>query len=150
MRCVASLVLMLASFVGCAGAAREAVLFSTLTKGVNGGVRESAQLVVRSQSEWAALWGRLMRPRATPPPPPAVDFSIEMIVALFMGERPTGGYEIEATRVERTDSGLTVHYRVKRPEAGAILMQVLTQPFHLIKLPRVDEPVTFFAETPSR
>jgi hypothetical protein len=37
MRYVASLVLLLASFVGCAGAAREAVQFSMLTKGVNGG-----------------------------------------------------------------------------------------------------------------
>jgi hypothetical protein len=39
MRCVARLVLLLASFVGCAGAAREAVQFSTLSKDVNGGGR---------------------------------------------------------------------------------------------------------------
>jgi hypothetical protein len=31
-----------------------------------------------------------------------------------------------------------------------MLMQVLTQPFHLIKLPRVDESLTFIAENPSR
>jgi len=85
-----------------------------------------------------------------PPPPPAVDFTTEMVVALFLGERPTGGYEIEVTQVERTDRGLAVRFRVKKPDAGAMLMQVLTQPFHLIELPRVDESLTFIAENPSR
>jgi len=27
---------------------------------------------------------------------------------------------------------------------------VLTQPFHLVALPRTDDPVTFVAESPSR
>jgi hypothetical protein len=149
MRSVASLVLLLASCTAC-GAAVGAVPFATLGKGINSGIREPAQVVVRSQSEWVALWGRHMRTRTAPPPPPAIDFSQEMVVALFLGERPTGGYEIEVTRVERTDTGLSIRFRVKKPEPGAMLMQVLTQPFHLIKLPRADESLTFIAETPSR
>ena len=73
-----------------------------------------------------------------------------MVVALFMGERPTGGYAIEITRVERADSGLAVHYRSKGPDQGAMLTQALTQPFHLIKLPRDDGPVRFVPESSSR
>jgi hypothetical protein len=151
MRSVASLVLLFASCTACrAAAVGETVPFSTLGKGINSGIRESAQVVVRSQSEWVALWGRHMRTRTAPPPPPAVDFTTEMVVALFLGERPTGGYEIEVTQVERTDRGLAVRFRVKKPDPGAMLMQVLTQPFHLIELPRVDESLTFIAENPSR
>jgi PrcB C-terminal len=73
-----------------------------------------------------------------------------MVVALFMGERPTGGFAIEVTRIERTDSGLSVHYRTTRPDPAAMQPQALTQPFHLIALPRSDDPVTFVAESPSR
>ena len=150
MRSVASLVLLLASCTACGAAAvGETVPFSTLGKGINSGIRESAQVVVRSQNDWAALWSRHMRTQIAPPPPPAVDFSRDMVVALFLGERPTGGYAIEVTQIERNDAGLAIRYRTTRPDPAAMPTQALTQPFHLIKLPRVDDSVTFVADSPS-
>jgi len=148
MRCVASFLLLLASCTACAGAA--AVPFSTLAKGLASGVAQPTQIVVRTQNDWAALWSRHMRTQIASPPPPPVDFSRDMVVALFMGERPIGGYAIGVTRIERTDSGLSVHYRSTRPDPAAMQPQVLTQPFHLVALPRTDDPVTFVAESPSR
>src|SRR5882672_1575839 len=149
MRCVASFLLLLASCTACAAVA-VAVTFSTLAKGLASGVGQPTQIVVRSQNDWAALWSRHMRTQIAPPPPPSVDFSRDMVVALFMGERPTGGYAIDVTRIERTDAGLAVHYRTTRPDPSAMQMQVLTQPFHLVTLPRADDSVTFVAESPSR
>ena len=148
MRCVASFLLLLASCTACATAAP--VPFSTLAKGLASGVAQPTQIVVRTQNDWAALWSRHMRTQIASPPPPPVDFSRDMVVALFMGERPIGGYAIEVTRIERTDSGLSVHYRSTRPDPAAMQAQALTQPFHLVALPRTDDPVTFVAESPSR
>src|SRR5262244_523922 len=148
MRCVASFLLLLASCTACAAAA--AVPFSTLAKGLASGVGQPTQIVVRSQNDWAELWSRHMRAQSAPPPLPSVDFSRDMVVALFMGERPTGGYAIEVTRIERTAQGLSVHYRTSRPAPSATQMQALTQPFHLVTVPRVDDPVTFVAESPAR
>jgi len=148
MRCVASFMLLLASCTACAAAAP--VPFSTLAKGLASGVAQPTQIVVRTQSDWAALWSRHMRTQIAPPAPPPVDFSRDMVVALFMGERPSGGYAIEVTRIDRTDSGLSVHYRTRQPDPAAMQAQALTQPFHLVALPRTDGPVTFVAESPSR
>jgi protease stability complex PrcB-like protein len=147
MRCVASLVLLLASCTACA-AVGVAVPFATLAKGLSSGVAEPAQLVVRSPTDWVALWGRHTRTQTAPPPP--VDFARDMVVALFLGERPTGGYAVEITQIERTDASLSIRYRTTRPDPSAIRTQALTQPFHLIKLPRADGPVTFIAESASR
>jgi PrcB C-terminal len=149
MRCVASFLLLLASCTACAAVA-VTVPFSTLAKGLASGVDQPTQVVVRSQNDWAALWSRHMRTQIAPPPPPAVDFSRDMVVALFLGERPTGDYAIEVTQVERTDTGLAIRYRTTRPDPAAMQTQALTQPFHLIKLPRLDDSVTFVAESPSR
>jgi hypothetical protein len=149
MRRVASLVLLLATCTACAAVAAT-VSFSTLAKGLASGVDEPAQVVVRSQTEWAALWSRHMRTQTAPPQPPPVDFSRDMVVALFMGTRPTGGYAIAITQVERTAAGLSIRYRTARPDPSAMQTQALTQPFHLIALPRVDDPVTFVDETPPR
>ena len=137
-----SLAVLLASGPACS-AFGAAVLFSTLAKGLQSGVREPIQLVIRTRAEWAAFWARHARGSAAPPP---VDFSRDMVVALFMGERGTGGYEIEITRVERVESGLVVQYRRTSPDPGAMLSQALSQPFHLVKLPRNDGPVIFVAE----
>jgi hypothetical protein len=149
MRCVASFLLLLASCTACAAVA-AAVPFSTLAKGLASGVGQPTQVVVRDPNDWAALWSRHMRTQIAPPPPPTVDFSRDMVVALFMGERSTGGYAIEVTRIERIDSSLSVHYRITRPDPGAMQAQALTQPFHLVALPRTDDSVTFVAEGQSR
>src|SRR5262245_35790098 len=147
MRCVASVLLLLASCTACAAVAAP-VPFSTLAKGLASGVGQPTQVVVRTENDWAALWSRHMGTQIAPSPPP-VDFSRDMVVALFMGERPTGGYAIEVTRIERTDSGLSVHYQTTRPDPAAMQPQALTQPLHLVALPRTDDPVTFVAESPS-
>jgi len=127
-----------------------AVPFSTLAKGFVSGMHEPAQIVIRSQDEWVAVWGRHTRAHAQPPSAPPVDFSREMVVGIFMGQRGTGGYEIEITRVERADSQLRVYYRSKDPEPGAMVTQMLTQPYHVIKLPRDDGPLVVLREGPSR
>jgi protease stability complex PrcB-like protein len=148
MRCAASLLVLLASCAACA-AVGVAVPFSTLAKGLNSGVREPAQVVIRNRDDWVAFWERHTRTQAESPSAPPVDFSADMVVALFMGERGAAGHAIEITRVERTDSSLAIHYRTRGPDPGAMLAQVLTQPFHAIRLPRVDGPV-MFVESPSR
>jgi hypothetical protein len=148
MRCAASLLVLLASCAAHA-ALTVTVPFSTLDKGLTSGVREPTQLVIRTRDDWAALWGRHMQLQPAPEAPP-VDFSRDMVVALFMGERPTGGHRIEVTRVERADAGLAVHYLSHGPDPGTMVSQALTQPFHLVTIPRDESPVVFIAETPAR
>ena len=73
-----------------------------------------------------------------------------MVVGVFMGQRETGGYQIEIIGVERTASVLRVLYVTREPEAGAILTQALTQPFHLVRLARDDAFVSFVRESGAR
>ena len=78
-----------------------------------------------------------------------MDFSREMVVGIFMGQRGTGGYEIEITKVERAGSELRVYYRGKSPDPGAMLTQALTEPYHLIKLPKDHGRLIFAPESVS-
>src|SRR5439155_15566888 len=99
--------------------------------------------------EWLVVWARHAQSIGAVVPPP-VDFSREMVVGVFMGERDTGGYQIEIIEVERTASVLRVLYVTREPEAGAILTQALTQPFHLVRLARDDAFVSFVRESGAR
>jgi PrcB C-terminal len=114
------------------------VPFQSIAKGSRSGVRDSLQLVVRNQAEWDALWKRHVSIETNPPPAPAIDFNKQIVVAVFLGEKPTGGYDVEIIRAEQTDGALVIHYREKNPPPGGIVIQALTQPFHIIRVARDD------------
>jgi protease stability complex PrcB-like protein len=136
--------------VGDVAAEGGALTFSTVAKGVASGVLEPLQVAIRTRDEWVAFWARHTRAQVQPPSAPAVDFSREMVVGIFLGERATGGYEVEITKVERGGSELRIHYRSMSPEPRATVTQVRTEPYHVIKLRRDDSPLVFSREGSSR
>jgi hypothetical protein len=107
---------------------------ATVEKGDRSGIRGPLQTVIRNQDEWKALWRRHSSTDTNPPPAPIIDFNREMVVGIFLGEKPTGGYEVEIVRAELSDSSLYFYYLEKSPPPGAMVTQALTQPFHLMKV----------------
>jgi hypothetical protein len=113
---------------------------ATIEQGQRSGIRDRKLVVVRTPAEWKALW-RAHRSQGTQPVP-AIDFQTEMVVAVFAGEKSTGGYRVEIVCVEANQQ-VRVLYREAQPPPDAIRIQVLTQPYHIMKLQRVDRPVVF-------
>lgn len=108
--------------------------FRSVGKGYRSGVRAPLQIVARSQNEWAALWRQHASGDLSSRPPPAIDFEKEVVVALFLGEKPTGGYDVQISRAEQTNDGLIIYYREKDPPPGGMVVQALTQPFHIVRI----------------
>jgi PrcB C-terminal len=121
--------------------------FQTIVKGYRSGVRESLQTAARNQAEWDSLWKK-HSVETNPPPPPFVDFKKQIVVAVFLGEKPTGGYDVEIVRAEQSDGALVLHYREKNPLPGSIAIQALTQPFHIIQIVRDDNLKPTFRRAP--
>jgi hypothetical protein len=117
------------------------VPLQTLHKGHRSGVREPLQLVIRTRDQWEDVWKRHASFEASPPPASPVDFSADMVAGVFLGEKPTGGYRVEIVRAERSDSTLYLYYRETRPARDAMVIQALTQPYHLVTVPRHDTAV---------
>lgn len=117
--------------------------FTTIDQGAHSGLQQPSHAVLRTWEQWATLWAQHVGPSAVPP---SVDFSTEMVIAVFIGRRSTAGYEVEITQVLLTDQGLRVTYRERTPPAGALVRPVLTAPFHIIRLPRSDLPVDMLQE----
>ena len=111
----------------------------TVAQGASSGVEEPAQVVVRSPAEWETLWKSHAGPQAAP----AVDFSTSMVAAVFLGTRPTGGYRVEIVGTRLENDQLIIEYIERPPGAGALVTQILTSPFHIVKLPRFNGPIRF-------
>lgn len=114
------------------------VVFTTVARGTDSQVSEPREVIARSAGEWRALWSTHSAERA-----PDIDVSRWTVVAVFLGTRPTGGYEVEITRVLQEGGATVVEYREQRPPPDAFLIQALTSPFHIVRIPRTDTKVTF-------
>jgi hypothetical protein len=110
------------------------VSFQSIDKGSRSGVRDPLQTVVRGPAEWKTLWQKHASIKPNPPPTPAVDFSKDIVAGVFLGEKPTGGYDIAIIRIEQSHNALVIEYREKNPVPGSIVTQALTQPFHIVKV----------------
>jgi hypothetical protein len=103
----------------------------TIDKGDQSNMDDAAQVVAKTQQEWQQLWQKHTPDR----PRPAVDFSKEMVVGLFLGSRPTAGYILEIVSAVQDDGSLVVKYRESIPQRGSMTAQVLTSPYHVVAVP---------------
>jgi VWFA-related protein len=109
----------------------------SVAKGSVSGVGEPRQETVRTPAEWARVWGALGLRGAAPP----VAFDSTMVVAIFLGARPTAGYEIEVIGSRRDGDTLVVEWRERVPEPGN--PPASTTPFAIAGLPLHTGPVAF-------
>jgi hypothetical protein len=75
------------------------------------------------------------------PPQPRIDFSTEDMLIACMGEKPSSGYGIKITRVELMTGGFTgghafVDVTETTPTPGGIGLTVMTQPVHVVRVPK--------------
>ena len=129
-------------------AAAMPVSFQTIAKGNHSGIDESAQIVIRSQPDWTKFWQKHSAVETNPQAAPAIDLSKEVVVAIFLGKRPSGGYAVEITSVERSDGILTVIFRETTPKPGVITTQAFTHPFHIVRVGVEGTPEVRFRRAP--
>jgi hypothetical protein len=57
-----------------------------------------------------------------------------LYIAVFAGAKRTGGFAVAVERVERDGDRVVVHARFTEPPPGAMVIQVLTSPAHLVSV----------------
>jgi len=100
----------------------------TIEKGDQSNMDDARQAVVKTAAAWKQLWQQ----HAPDRPLPAVDFTKEMVVGVFLGSRPTAGYSLEIVNAIEANGTLVVRYRTAAPPRGAMTAQVITSPYHLV------------------
>jgi hypothetical protein len=112
---------------------------TTVSKGDSSEQQTQRQVVARTAAEWQAVW-TAHSPGAKPP---VVDFATNMVVGVFLGTKPSAGYEVEIVKTREEGTDLVVEYVVRQPGRGMMAAQILTEPYHLIAAPRHAGPVRF-------
>ena len=112
----------------------EAPNTRTIEKGDQSNVDDAKQVLVRTDVEWTRLWQQHSPER----PRPAVDFSKEMVVGVFMGSRPHAGFSTAIVSTAAANGALIVRYTETLPKPGTVSAQILTFPYHLVAFAKTD------------
>lgn len=120
-----------------AGAKSEDGLkFRTLTSGSQSRHDRPGQQVILAPTadSYARLWSSLVGEGNAP----AVNFEREAVLFIMAGQRPTGGYSIAVKNIAQEGDTLIVDAPVNAPPADSMVIQVLTSPFAVVAIDRVD------------
>ena len=107
--------------------AKEAAM--TEWKGQFSGATRGAQQVVESSAQWQRLWSVIGQSAPAEP-----DFKSYFAVAVLLGQRNTGGYQVQWREPDSSGTATVVTYKEIKPQG--ITMQVLTQPYAVKVFPR--------------
>ena len=127
-------------FWGCQSDTAPTMLeFQTIEQGDFSGISSQINWPIRNQSDWESFWAEHKGTVSPVPELPTVDFSTEMVIGVF-DQRPTSGFSVEITRIEETSKTIIVSVTSTGP-GGGVTLQVLTQPFHIVKTSSSTKPI---------
>lgn len=122
------------------------VNFTTVGKGeLNGNGEENIlqqQIVIRSSSSWNSLLTKMNSVNVETEnfTETEFDFANVTLIAVFDELRSNGGHSIDITKVSQTDGEISVV--VGKLQKGDDT-QVITQPYHIVKISKTDMPISF-------
>ena len=95
----------------------------------DGGAKTAGEIVAASADEWREKW-TASGATAEPPDVGDVDFENEVAVALFAGERPSGGWRIGSNVTVKLQGQFgAVIYEILGPGDGCSTSQAMTAPY---------------------
>ena len=115
------------------------VYFETIDIGYYCAHRERRDYIILTQQEWDDF----IKSYCSFSEAPDIDFSSNIVLAVFMGEQFTGGYRIEIMNISENLVYIRVYIRETSPSPGMGVTQALTQPYHIVKLNRIPKFIVF-------
>ena len=112
-----------------AGPLAEPVTILAINHGSDPGLAEQNIHLIQSHEDLAALGATTMGD-------PRVDFEMEDVIVLSLGEQPTAGYWTRITAIQIEGNELHVEGVANAPGPDEIVAQVVTYPYCVVKIPK--------------
>jgi hypothetical protein len=121
---------------------------SRIYYGNAGGIQDSMRLVVREEAEFRDLWQRATSRQSSPPAPPVIDFTRDMVVVVATGRMtPDDQIQVDSATISRAPdaSGRMAETLnvVVRTTQGCRRSSVDAYPLEILRLRRFDAAVRF-------
>ena len=118
---------------------QDDIPFQTVEKYLFSGHTQAKNYIITNDEDWKNLWDTVHHANA--PPLPEIDFARQMIIAVFQGEKPSGGYGIVITELIKAGKRLRVKVTELMPDPGCINFPAVEDPGHIIITERLSKKV---------
>ena len=119
------------------------VKFEVLLDGAFSNISLPNQLVIKNSKDWLRLLK--IHGNTNGIKKKNIDFDDNIVIAIFAGQQPSGGYSLNVTNIKRIDENLFVTINFHQPAQNEKVGLALTQPFILISTKKVDGKIIFLA-----
>ncbi len=114
---------------------REVIVnYEILEQGTYSGKKDMVAQLITSQQEWEQLWKKHVSVLVPQPPVPEIDFETHVMAVIFAGEKMSGGYAVVVKDVSVELDDVIVKYRLTEPQPNSFTIQVITQPYAMLKI----------------
>ncbi len=125
----------------------EQLAWETIASGSQAtGVEAPRFELITDQQQLVSFWTRVHATQLQAPPLPNVTFERETLIAIFQGQKSTGGYSVQARRVVEERGELYVDVAFTEPAQDALTTQALTSPWTLVRVLRAGYEVAWIRD----
>ncbi|MHA2135473.1 MAG: protease complex subunit PrcB family protein [Candidatus Thorarchaeota archaeon] len=110
------------------------VFFEVIDPGGGYDYEARDNFAIRDAETWESLWLDLYSGHSPIPEVPVVDFTSEMLIAVFQGERSSGGYSTNITQINMTIAYYIVYVDEIHPGENCVTISVMTYPYCIVKI----------------
>lgn len=121
----------------------DVVRWSPFKSGASSTAKSPFARAIVSEADFQTYWARF---QGEPPQnaPRGIDWNKEQLVAIHLGERSTGGYEVRVLSMARSHAAeITVEYAEITPAKGSMTTQSLTSPWVVVRMDRAAGSLNF-------
>ena len=101
---------------------------------------ERGNYIINSEAEWDEIFGKM-------DVEPNVDFSSKTVIAVVMGQKPTGGYSVSLKQLEITENEIQFLVEEEVPGTNCVVTQMITNPYQLIAIDKTEKEIKFVGNT---
>ncbi len=118
------------------------ISFETIRTGIYSNQYEKKNHVIDNLVEWETFWWNMDTTQSLPD----INFSKNLVLAVFQGERSSGGYSISVNKIIETESALEVFLKEVSPGQRCGVTMALTQPYTIAIVEQTGKDVHFTTE----
>jgi hypothetical protein len=118
---------------------RDSVNYQTFQSGVRSNITAQSLIEIPSEADFQTYWSRSTgQPPSTAPR--GVDWLRQKLIAVHLGTRPTGGYSVMVTNIERAGPVANVFALETKPAPRQVVDKSPTSPYALVTVDRIALP----------
>jgi len=114
-----------------------------LASGNHSNIKNQTYQDIHNQADFDAMWKKAFTNQSGAPDKPTVDFSKDMVLAVFIGDQPTGGFRIRFSKIDSSGATIEAAVVVTQPGQNCRHPQSSSDAFLIATIPASTKSVNF-------